>query len=163
VALAWLWYVRLARCGTDAGPFVSALARYAARAVRSGWRLAGGEPPNDVLSPRAQRTRGFTVTSLPGFSTLAGTPLEEALHDNTQTPVPEQVSFRCDFPAWLAGRTERDRRLADDLMLGERTRDVSRKYGLSPARVSPLRREFHGDWLRFRGAGAPDDSTPGPG
>ena len=34
-------------------------------------------------------------------------------------------------------------------MLGERTLDVSRKYGISPARISQLRRDFHADWLRF--------------
>jgi hypothetical protein len=37
-------------------------------------------------------------------------------------------------------------------MLGERTGDVSRKYGLSASRVSQLRRNFHDDWQRFCGA-----------
>jgi len=34
-------------------------------------------------------------------------------------------------------------------MLGERTRDVANRYGLSPSRISQLRREFHQDWVRF--------------
>ena len=72
-----------------------------------------------------------------------------ALHDNTQTPVPDQVAFRSDFHAWRLTRTERDRRVVDDLMLGKRTLDVSRKYGMSPARVSQPRRAFHHDWSRF--------------
>jgi hypothetical protein len=75
--------------------------------------------------------------------------LDEALHDNTQTAVPEQVSFRCDFPAWRASRCERDRHLIDDLMAGERTTDAARRHGLSMARVSQLRREFHDDWRTF--------------
>ena len=44
---------------------------------------------------------------------------EEALHHNTQTPVDEQVCFRLDFPAWLLNRTDRDRRMVQDLMRGE--------------------------------------------
>ena len=64
-------------------------------------------------------------------------------------PPDEQCAFRIDFPAWRATHAERDRRLLDDLMLGERTLDVAGKYGLSPGRVSQLRREFLTDWRRF--------------
>ena len=42
-----------------------------------------------------------------------------------------------------------DRLVLDDLMLGERTLDVAGKYGLSPGRVSQLRREFLLDWRRY--------------
>jgi hypothetical protein len=80
---------------------------------------------------------------------LRGNDLEGALHDNTLTPVPDQVIFRLDFPRWRRTRNERDRRLLHDLMVGERTSAVSQKYGLSPSRVSQLRREFHADWDRF--------------
>ena len=37
-------------------------------------------------------------------------------------------------------------------MTGERTLDVSRKHGLTPARISQLRRDFHDDWERFGGS-----------
>jgi hypothetical protein len=149
VAIAWKWHVRPAQRGKDASKFVGALAGYAARSVNSGRRLAGMERPQDVLSGRAQREHGFVVERLPDFSTLRSNPLEEALHDNTQTPVPDQVAFRNDFPVWRLSRTDRDRRVIDDLMLGERTRDVAHKFGLSPARISQLRRDFHEDWVRF--------------
>ena len=103
----------------------------------------------DVLSPLAQQRKSFAVCKLPDCSTLDGSPLHEALHDNTQSPVDEQVCFRIDFPSWRASRTERDRRVLDDLMVGERTSDVAGKHGLSPGRVSQLRREFLTDWRRF--------------
>jgi hypothetical protein len=151
VALAWKWHLRLAERGKDATRFPSTLATFAARAVRAGRRVCGRERAKDVLSPSAQRRRCFAVECLPDFSTLSSNPLAEALRDNTQTPPPEQVAFRLDFPAWLRTRTERDRRLAEDLMTGERTQDVSTKFGLSPARVSQLRRDFHDDWQRFCG------------
>src|SRR5262245_29344969 len=152
VALAWKWHLRLAERGKDATQFPSALATFAALAVKAGRRVCGRERARDVLSPSAQRQHRFVVERLPDFSTLGGNPLEEALVDNTQTPPPDQVVFRCDFPAWLKTRTDRDRRLAEDLMRGERTQDVSTKFGLSPARVSQLRRDFHDDWERFCGA-----------
>jgi hypothetical protein len=68
------------------------------------------------------------------------------------TPPPDQAAFRIDFPRWRTTRTERDRGILHDLMLGERTGQVSRKYGISASRVSQLRRDFHDDWQRFCGA-----------
>jgi hypothetical protein len=59
-----------------------------------------------------------------------------------QTPVPEQVCFRCDLPAWLDTLSERDCSITQDLMIGERTMDVANKYRLSPGRISQLRREL---------------------
>jgi hypothetical protein len=147
--LCWRWHLRLAQRGKDSTRFPTALATFAARAVRSGRRLAGMGRSKDVLSPLAQRRKGFAVGKLPDCSTLDGSPLAEALHDNTQTPPDEQCAFRIDFPAWRATHTERDRRVLDDLMLGERTLDVAGKYGLSPGRVSQLRRELHDDWEHF--------------
>jgi hypothetical protein len=43
IAVCWKWFVCLAERGKDASTFVSALATFAARAVRSGRRLAGKE------------------------------------------------------------------------------------------------------------------------
>ena len=37
------------------------------------------------------------------------------------------------------------------MMAGQRTLDLSRRYGISPGRISQLRREYHSDWLRFCG------------
>jgi hypothetical protein len=149
VALTWKWHLRLAERGKDSTRFPTALATFAARAVRSGRRLAGMDRAKDVLSPQAQQRQGFVVAKLPDCSTLDGSPLDEALHDNTKSPPDQQAMFRIDFPAWRASRTERDRRVLDELMLGERTLDVAGKYGLSPGRVSQLRREFHDDWEFF--------------
>jgi hypothetical protein len=167
VALAWRWFLRLTERGKDVSPFVSALASYAARAVLSGRRLCGQLPARDVLSEAAQRRHGFTVQALPQstrqpfeevHASVQGQrhidALEEMLRDNTVTPPPDQAAFRIDFSAWRRTRTERDRRLMADLMLGERTSHVSRKYGITAGRVSQLRREFHDDWDRFCGADA---------
>ena len=149
IGLTWRWHLRLAEQGRDATCFPTALASYAARAVKSGRRLCGQERANDVLSPRAQQKRHFAVEKLPDMSTLSGSPLEEALQDNTVSPVPDQVIFRLDFPAWLARLTARDRSIVENLMVGQRTLDVAGKYGLSPARISQKRREFRQDWRSY--------------
>ena len=152
VALCWKWFVRLAERGRDATRFPSALATYAAKAVRSGRRLTGMERAKDVLSPLAQQRRGFAVGKLPACSTLNGSPLEEALRDNTRSPVDEQVAFRLDFPAWLRTLARRDRRLVEGMALGHRTLDLALRFRLSAGRVSQLRREFKRGWERFTAA-----------
>ena len=53
--------------------------------------------------------------------------------DNTKSAPDRQVAFRIDFPTWLNPLTERDRRRVEDLMLGERTLNTTRRHGLSPA------------------------------
>lgn len=151
VALAWKWFVRMAEQGKDATHFPSVLASFAARAVKSGRRVAGMAKAKDAMNENTQQRRGFVVGKLPDVSTLSENPLAEALTDNTQTPPPDGAAFRIDFPAWRRSLTRRNRRLIDDMMLNEKTMILARKHHLSPARVSQLRREFHEDWEAFTG------------
>ncbi len=172
IGLTWKWFVRLARRNKDATRFVSALATFAARAVHSGRRVCGQERAKDVLSPVAQQRHGFLVERLPPstaipLASLYSAPqgqqhrdlFEERLRDNTITPVPDQVQFRIDFPNWLRSLTARERRLIRAMAQGERTKDLSRRFDVSPARISQLRREFRQDWSRFCGD-APARSDP---
>jgi hypothetical protein len=159
VALCWKWYLRLVERGKDPGLFPTALATFAARHVRSGRRLCGQERGKDALSPLAQTRHGFLVQGLPAYSTLSVNPFAEALADNTQTPPPDQAAFRIDFPEWLSTLGARNRDIAEGMALGHRTQELSKKYGVCPARVSQLRREFHDDWRRFCGD-LPGDDTP---
>lgn len=143
VALAWKWWVRLRETGKNPNRFISAIATFAARAVSSGRRLCGQEKARDVLSPLAQQRHNFTVR------TLDTHPFAEALRDNTQTSVQEQVAFRIDFPAWLATYDERRRRMIEAMGAGERTLDLAEKFGTSPVRISQQRREFMIAWFLF--------------
>jgi hypothetical protein len=164
VALCWRYFVRLVERGKDPLAFPTVLAAYAARHVKCGRRLCGQENGKDALSSLAQRRHGFAVEQLPpstatsfderyttGVGQRRQDAYEERLRDNTVTPVLEQVCFRLDFPAWLGTLTLRERRLVRAMAQGERTLDLSRRFGLSPARVSQLRRELHDDWQRFLG------------
>jgi DNA-directed RNA polymerase specialized sigma24 family protein len=155
IGLAWTWHLRLAEKGKDATAFPTAIACYAARAVRSGSRVTGQERATDVLSPVAQRRRHFFVGKLPDFETLTDHPVCEALLDNTKSPPDETVCFKLDFLAWLASLTERDRGIVEALMIGERALDVANKYRMSAARISQKRRAFCRDWSLFCGDGIP--------
>jgi hypothetical protein len=153
LAVVWAWYRRLVERGRDPSLFVATLATYATRHVRSGRKLCGQEPSKDVLSPLAQAQHGFAVGKLPEWESLSTNPLTDALADNTKTPPDEAACFRIDFPCWRASLSDRDQRVTEDLMLGERTLDVARKHRLSPGRVSQLRRELLEDWRLFCGEG----------
>src|SRR5262249_41375147 len=116
--------------------FVFSFVSMLARAVNSGRRLAGMAKAKDVMNAHTQRRHGFLVESLPIsvrasvgdlYSRPHGQELhdayEERLRDNTQTPIPEQVAFRLDWPSWLRMITYRDRRLCRTcpLIIGRRT------------------------------------------
>ena len=149
IALSWKWFVRLAKRGKDACCFPSVLAGYAAKAVHSGRRITGQLKPRDVMSERAQQKHGFVVGEFPDFSTLDANPLSEVLAENTVSPVPDQVQFRLDFPAWTKSRSRRDRQLILDMASGERTQELAKRFQISEGRVSQLRRDFHEDYERF--------------
>src|SRR5262249_23924812 len=83
VAICLRWFVRLIERGKAPLQFPSALAGYAARAVRSGRRLVRQERARDVLSPVAQQRHDFLVSRLPYVETESASPLLEALIDNT--------------------------------------------------------------------------------
>lgn len=164
IALVWKWFLRLVEKGKDPMDFPTALATFAAKAVKSGRRLTGQERSKDVMSSVARHKHGVKVEPLPSstrrpyddfYGTVHGQQLldacEERLRDNTVTPPPDAAAFRIDFPDWLRTRTDRDRRIIDDMMQDERTQDLANKHGISPGRVSQLRREFMEDWERFCG------------
>jgi hypothetical protein len=153
VGLAWKWWLRLVQRGKNPMAFVSTLASFAARAVRCGRRVCGQLRAKDVMSEVAQQRRHFTVSKLPDCSTLSENPLAEALIDHQQADVPDHVAFRIDFPCWRRSHSLRNRRIIDDMMVGNRTSDLARKHRISPARVSQLRRELHRDWQLFTGDG----------
>jgi hypothetical protein len=155
VAISWRWFVRLVERGKDPLSFPVVLASYAARAVKCGRRVCGQERGKDVMSGIAQQRHCFHVEPL-SHSTASRyeeryghvhgqrqqDAVEERLRDNTQTPVPDQVCFRIDFPAWLTTLAPRERQMVREMAGNERTLDLGQRFELSPARISQLRREL---------------------
>jgi hypothetical protein len=152
VALAWKWFVRLEQRGKDSLQFVSAIATYAVKAVQDGRRITRTERAKDALNPRTQRRHGFRVERLP-FEMPRSHVFTPALADNAVTPPPDAAAFRIDFPHWLDTLAERDQRIAEALMMGERPFETAERFGMSGSRVSQLRRAWWEDWMRFHGEG----------
>jgi hypothetical protein len=164
LAVAWRWFLRASQKGKEPSEFVSALATYAVRHVRSGRKLAGMNKSKDVHNPHAQQQHNFKVETLHHstrrcWDSIYSAPngqedmdaSEERLRDNTQSPVPEQAAFRIDYPAWLRQLGSRNRKVALDMVKDMRTKELAHKHGTSEGRISQLRRELHTDWRRFHG------------
>lgn len=149
VAISWKWYRRLVGRGRDPAEFIVTFARLAARAVLNGRRLAGQVRARDAYSRMSYRKGGFNPQHVSPRLLCIGTPFAEALADNTQSPVPQQVQFRCDFPAWRNFLPLRKQQIIALLALGHRTKDVADAMRITPARVSQMRSEFQRDYLQF--------------
>lgn len=172
VALGWRWFTELFERGKDPGRFAAVFTSLLVRAVSCGRRVIGMEKAKDALSKRAQRRHDFQVEHLPLstrachealYGTVRGQRLhdefEERLRDNSITPVLDQVQFRVDWPAYLATLTRRERRIIRAMVQNERTKDLARRFELSPGRISQMRRDFQDGWNRFCGDAAQQASA----
>jgi len=83
VALTWKWFVGLVQKGKHPEEFVSVLAAYAARAVKSGRRLCGQEKSKDVLSPLANRKEPEPQPLPPTSRDITGTTMRTRLRTGT--------------------------------------------------------------------------------
>ncbi|MBA4192796.1 MAG: hypothetical protein C0467_32940 [Planctomycetaceae bacterium] len=158
IAMCWKWYIGLSRKGRSRAEFLYTFAALAARAAHSGRRLCGSEKARDALSPRCQRMRNFTVSPLPVTSGMTAKVFDDALIDNTQTPVPDQVQFRLDFPRWRASLGERSRILMDAMIEGHRTNELAAVFRVTQARISQVRRELQEGWHSFCGDNDPEET-----
>jgi hypothetical protein len=151
VGLVWKWYCRLLQRGKDPSAFIVTLAHFAARHVKAGRRLCGNESSKDVMSRVARRRRGFRLERLKECGRYDEPEWQEALQDNTQTPVADAAAFRIDFAQWLQGWSDRDRRLIEDMAVGENSTRLARKYGVTQGRIAQKRTQYRQDWQRYCG------------
>jgi hypothetical protein len=128
--------------------YPTVLARYGIAQVREGRRVGARLRIGEVLSPYAQRKKGFIVQRLDRWDHDTGQWLEAIVEDR-RTPVPDQVAFRIDFPAWLDSLARPKRRMAEVLAMGHSTSQVARRFRLSAGRVSQVRRELYKSWRQF--------------
>jgi len=162
VAASFVAYRRLCDRGIDpAREFPSMMATFAVRQVRDGRPVGSRRSSKDVLSGRAQRKHGFHVQSLPistrrphedVHSAVSGQRVmdtfEERLHENRRTPVPEQAAFRIDWPQFMRSLSQRDRRLATFLAMGNSAKQAAEKFRVSQGRVTQLRQGWCREWHR---------------
>ncbi|MEK6236787.1 MAG: hypothetical protein N2C14_18935 [Planctomycetales bacterium] len=141
-------FVRLVERGREDRAFPSALARYAIRQYCAGRRV--GTPLNvkDVSSRHCQLMKGFSMEGMYERDKKTSRWVPFVVGDH-RTPVADQAAFRLDFPAWLATLSVRNRDVAEEMAVGETTTNLARRFRISPARVSQLRKEFKESWDQF--------------
>jgi hypothetical protein len=128
----------------DAHP--STIATHAVQHVR-GHRHVGGsqEAARDVMSSVARRRHGFKL-DLGNCDRL-----QNMLTASGRVDVPDLVAFKVDFDFWFSTFARRDQRIITALASGDCTKAVAEEFGISPARVSQLRRRYERQWLVFQG------------
>ena len=113
---------------------------------RIGKHVGGSqEAARDVMSSVARRRHGFRL-DLGDCDRL-----RNMLTASGRTGVPDLVAFKVDFDHWFSMFTRRDQKIITALASGERTKAVADRFGISPARVSQLRRRYEQQWLVFQG------------
>jgi hypothetical protein len=148
VCNAMVAYVALAQRGKVALAYPSVLARFAVAQTRGHRKVGGHLNCKDISSKYCQAHKGVVVERLGRFDGEEGQWVEAVVEDH-HTPVPEQVAFRCDFPAWLNTLSRRNRRIAQALAVGHNTGEIARRFKVSAGRISQLRRELHQSWNEF--------------
>jgi hypothetical protein len=142
IAIGWKQWLSAIRHGKNPRDFIGSIVDKAIRQVRSGRRLDRQESPNDVLSPRAQSSRGFSFDSLP--NDLDG----DGPCDRT-TPPPDQAAFREQYGTLLGEMGQRKRRIVEDMAAGGETQELAARHRVSAGRISQIRREAERSWKRL--------------
>ena len=128
----------------------TSLAQYAIRHVRSGRRVGCSMNVRDIGSEYCRMRKSLKLKRLDKFDGKRGRWQEVLIEDRHAGP-DAVAAARIDVADWLGRLQKRDRRIAKALAVGEGTRDVARRFGLSNGRISQLRRVLHQSWAAFQG------------
>jgi hypothetical protein len=153
IARTMLEFLRLLERGKGRLIYAGPLARYAVAQVRQGRRVGGQLNIRDVSSHYCRARKGVSLESLDRCDDASGQWQEILVEDRRSTPA-DIAATRIDVRAWLQTLPRRSRRLAERLATGESTSCAARLFGISPSRVSQLRRELHCAWKTFQGESA---------
>ena len=143
-------YVRLVQLGKADIAYAVPLATYAIRHYRGGRHLGSRLNVRDISSLYAQKAKSIHLERLDRYDSTEDQWQEILVEDRHAGPF-DIVRTKLDFTAWLRSLPIKLRRIARTLANGERTRDVARKFSLSPGRISQIRSELLDSWRRFVG------------
>jgi hypothetical protein len=138
-----LAYVRLHEQGRAAVATPSSLAWYSSHQVKCGRPAAGRMNGKDPMSRYAQIGNGIQTDRQPNNWI-------DAIVEDKRAAVADQVAAKMDFGAWFATLPQRMKEIAKDLAFGCSTSEVAKKYGVTPGRISQLRRMLEESWAAFQ-------------
>ena len=151
---------RLAELGKLDLAYPTPLARFAVAQVRDGRKVGCRLNVRDVLSPYCQHRKRIAVERLDRFDEEEGQWREVVVEDHRAGPA-ATAAARIDLTDWFDSLPRHKRRVAQTLATGETTKRTSRRFRLSPGRISQLRREFMHSWADFQGDRPSRDHDPG--
>ena len=154
IANCFVAYVRLLERGLGNVIFASPLTAYAIKQVRAGRRVGSALNIKDISSTYCQQRKKVRMNRLDHYDVDEGGWQEIVVEDRTATPA-DVAATRLDFAAWLQTLRRKERRVAELLSTGESTKVAARRFRISPARISQLRRELRNCWLTFQGEPVP--------
>jgi hypothetical protein len=143
VAHSMFAYIRLYDKGRAAVASSSSLAFYSSRQVKRGRPAAGRMNGKDVLSRYAQIGNRIRIERQPNKWI-------DAIVQDKRAPVADQVAVKMDVGEWFARLSGRMKQIAKDLAFGYSTFEASQKYGVTPGRISQLRRSLEKSWAEFQ-------------
>jgi hypothetical protein len=144
-------YARLAELGREDLAYPTPLVTYAVKKLRAGRRVGNRLNVRDVTSEQCQRRQRFVVERIDRLSKNSGEWREVLVEDRHASPA-EIAAIRVDFCDWLNSLSLRDRRIAEQLAIGETSGRVARMFAVSTGRISQLRRELLRSWSEFTGS-----------
>ncbi|MBC8873587.1 MAG: hypothetical protein H8E44_29470 [Planctomycetes bacterium] len=149
IANCFVAFVRLMDRGLADVIYPTPLTNFAIKQVRSGRKVGGRLNVNDVSSGYAQKAKGFVLEELDRFDQQNEGWKEILIEDRHAGPA-ETAASRIDVGEWLRSLPRGIRKVAETLALGETTKKAARKHGVSPGRISQMRRELMGNWQAFQ-------------
>jgi hypothetical protein len=137
-------YISLVRRGKEV--FYSPILKYAILRYKEGRRFAG----SSTIDVTSERTQTMGRSEVCCFSQIIdeGKDTMDFMEDR-RTNVAGSAQFKLDFEEWLRRQTPRDRKIILDLMVGETTGDVAKKYGVSAGLISQYRKRYGNNWNAY--------------
>jgi hypothetical protein len=129
LALAWKFFYALFLKGrVDAPEVLKSCLHYALKQTNCGRTVQSSRCRDAYDQKRTGRAKfsDFDVSNFIGRN----------------TPVPDQVSFRLDIPAFFNTLNSRQRGIAADLATGMATSEAAAKYNVTPGAISQFRARF---------------------
>ena len=150
VANAFCRFSRLVRTGKAGLAFASPLANYAIRQVLDGRQVGTKLSSRDITSHHSRSACGVIIERLNTFDREQGEWREALIEDHRATPA-DIAAARIDLTEWFRSMSPRIRRIAKALAMGESTSEASKRFKLSLARISQIRRTLRASWQEFQG------------
>ena len=143
-------YSRLVELKRTDLAFASVLAKFGVAQVRAGRKVGGNLNNRDVSSEYCRRQKGLILERLDKFDT-AEEAWQEVLVESKYAGPAETAAIRLDFSLWLRLLPRRLRKIATFLAQGEATKAAAKRFGVSDARISQIRKELYQAWHGFQG------------